>query len=248
MVQEARIDAGLDPADLRPVLSRFGRLHLPGLLTPDTAAAWHGSLAGSKAWRRALHAGGGRDVDIPVDELEELPAAERERIERLAHQNAGDELRYLFDAIRIDDELSKGRGVDPALEAVWRFLNGPEFLSFVRRLTGDEQCAYVSAMATRYLPGHFLTAHHDEAPGEERLYAYVLNLTARWRADWGGLLLFLDDEDHVEEGYVPAWNALNIFRVPARHAVSMVAPFARTPRLSITGWIRSAPPPWTQAR
>lgn len=248
MVQEARIDPGLDADAMRPVLARFGRLHVPDLLTGDTAVAWHEVLSNSAAWRRALHAGGGQDVDIPVDELEELSSAERERIERLSHENAGDELRYLFDAVRIDDELSKGRTVDPKLEAVWRFLNGPEFLHFARRLTGDERCAYVSAMATRYLPGHFLTAHHDEAPGEERLYAYVLNLTARWRADWGGLLLFLDDEDHVEEGYVPAWNALNIFRVPARHAVSMVAPFAKTPRLSITGWIRSAPPPWLDVR
>nr|WP_240902836.1 2OG-Fe(II) oxygenase family protein [Caulobacter sp. SLTY] len=97
-------------------------------------------------------------------------------------------------------------------------------------------------MATRYLPGHFLTAHDDAAPGKHRLYAYVLNLTARWRADWGGILMFLDEEDHVAEGYTPSFNALNIFRVPQRHAVSMVAPYAGEPRLSITGWIRSQAP------
>ena len=87
-----------------------------------------------------------------------------------------------------------------------------------------------------------LTAHDDVAPGKHRLYAYVLNLTARWRADWGGILMFLDEEDHVAEGYTPAFNALNIFRVPQRHAVSMVAPFAGEPRISITGWIRSEAP------
>ena len=42
----------------------------------------------------------------------------------------------------------------------------------------------------------------------------------------------------MAEAYRPSWNALNIFRVPAAHAVSSVAPFAGAPRLSITGWIR----------
>ena len=69
-----------------------------------------------------------------------------------------------------------------------------------------------------------------------------MNLTARWRADWGGMLLFLDDEDHVAEGYMPAFNSLNIFKVPQRHAVSIVAPFAGEPRLSITGWLRARKP------
>ncbi|HEY0053572.1 MAG TPA: 2OG-Fe(II) oxygenase family protein, partial [Caulobacteraceae bacterium] len=101
---------------------------------------------------------------------------------------------------------------------------------------------YCDVMATRYLPGHFLTAHDDHADGQDRLFAYVLNLTGRWRADWGGMLLFLDEEDHVAEGYMPAFNSLNIFRVPQRHAVALVAPYADGPRLAITGWIRSVRP------
>lgn len=239
-----RLDPRLDVRALTPVFRRHGRLHLPGLLMGDEASALHMHLRGLKGWRRSLHTGGGQDLDIPVDQLEELPPAERAQLEQASHADAGDRLRYLFDTIRITDELVKGREVDPVLEDVHRFLNSPAVLDFIRRLTGDDRCTFIDGMATRYLPGHFLTAHHDEAEGEHRLYAYVLNLTERWRADWGGLLLFLDEDDHVEEGYVPAFNALNIFRVPARHAVSMVAPFAKTPRLSITGWIRSQPLPW----
>ena len=43
----------------------------------------------------------------------------------------------------------------------------------------------------------------------------------------------------MEEAFTPAFNSLNVFKVPAQHAVSIVAPFAGAPRLSITGWIRS---------
>lgn len=34
----------------------------------------------------------------------------------------------------------------------------------------------------------------------------------------------------------PGFDVLNVFAVPQRHAVTMVAPFAGAPRYSITGW------------
>ena len=55
-------------------------------------------------------------------------------------------------------------------------------------------------------------------------------------------IVFLDADGHVAEGYSPAFNALNIFRVPAAHAVTQVTTFADADRLSITGWVRSRRP------
>lgn len=237
-----RLDPTLDPEALTAVFRRYGRLHIPGVLTDEAATHLARTLVGLNGWRRILHGEDGRDYDVPVEEIAELPPEERQALERGIQAGARDSFRYMFDGVRISDEVLKGREVDPELFAILKFLNGPAFLDFVRRLTGDDRPVFADAMATRYLPGHFLTAHDDEAPGENRLFAYVLNLTGRWRADWGGMLLFLDDEDHVAEGYVPAFNALNIFRVPQRHAVSFVTPYAGAARLSITGWIRSKVP------
>ncbi|MNL50034.1 hypothetical protein D3C87_1730150 [compost metagenome] len=70
----------------------------------------------------------------------------------------------------------------------------------------------------------------------------MLNLTPRWRAEWGGQLQFLDADGDVSESLIPAFDALNVFRVPQSHAVSVVAPFAGAPRYSITGWWRSQTP------
>ena len=67
----------------------------------------------------------------------------------------------------------------------------------------------------------------------------MLNFTPVWRPDWGGVLQFLDADGHVAEGYSPAFNALNIFKVPQDHCVSSVVHHAPFNRLSITGWIRS---------
>jgi Rps23 Pro-64 3,4-dihydroxylase Tpa1-like proline 4-hydroxylase len=63
-------------------------------------------------------------------------------------------------------------------------------------------------------------------------------MTPRWRVDWGGLLLFVDERGNVSRGLTPAFNALNLFRTPQPHTVSAVAPFAGANRLSITGWLR----------
>ena len=64
----------------------------------------------------------------------------------------------------------------------------------------------------------------------------VFGLTRHWRPDWGGLLLFHDDDGQIDLGLVPAFNVLNLFAVPREHSVSVVAPFAAEPRLTITGW------------
>ena len=112
-----------------------------------------------------------------------------------------------------------------------------------RDQTGHSRPQRAYAQVARDGPGPFLTVHDEEDRVKQRLYAYVLNMTAEWRPDWGGLLLFLDEDGHVAEGYTPAFNALNIFRVPARHAVSFVTPAAGAPRLSVTGWVRSRVPP-----
>lgn len=237
-----RLDPALQPAAWRPVFNQFGRLHVPGILTPDDAAVLSRGLASATGWRRSIHVNVGQDIDIPVEEIEELSPDDRAAFDRALHSGASDAFQYVFDSIRVSHEIRAGRPVAPMLAAAYRFMNSEPFLAFVRALTGEPRAAYCDMMATRYLPGHFLTAHDDHAPGKHRLFAYVLNLTPRWRADWGGILLFLDDQDHVAEGYAPALNALNIFRVPQRHAVSLVAPFAVGPRLSLTGWIRARPP------
>jgi SM-20-related protein len=67
--------------------------------------------------------------------------------------------------------------------------------------------------------------------------AYVFSFTKNWKIDWGGLLQFHDDENcKIIDSYVPAFNALTIFRVPQWHSVSYVTPFAMGPRYAVAGW------------
>lgn len=234
-----RLNSGLQPLVYRPIFHAHGRLHVPDILDPASAQALHATVAVADDWTRSIHIGAGADYDIPVADLDALSAEERAGFERSLADSSSDNLQYMFDTVRISARLKDGRSVADPLRVVHDFLNGPDFMRFVVEMTGDDRLAFADVMATRYLPGHFLTAHGDEHPEEKRLYAYVLNLTPIWRADWGGVLMFLDEDGHVAEGYVPAFNALNIFSVPQTHAVSMVSRLARAPRLSVTGWIHA---------
>lgn len=224
-------------AQARGVLAKTGRLHLPGVLQPLAAQAL---LQESEAldWRLVFQGKQGV-YDLKSTDVAALDVAKRHQLLDLIHTQATDEFQYLFDSFRVSDEFDAGRYVNGQMADLYRWLNSEAGLQFLRKLTGDERCAYVDAQATRYRPGHFLSTHDDAVEGKDRLFAYVLNLTPQWKADWGGLLMFLTDDGHVAEAYTPRWNALNILKVPQPHAVSVVAPFARGARHSITGWIRS---------
>lgn len=149
------------------------------------------------------------------------------------------EFQYLYDHCRIDRSAGadEGESGSDLLSAFLKFLNAPQTLEFIRSTTGFSDITYANGIATRYRPGHFLTQHDDHSDDDHRRrVAYVFNLTPEWRSDWGGLLQFIDTDGHVAEAFCPRYNALNLFSVPQMHAVSLVAPFAAMPRLSVTGW------------
>lgn len=235
------IDPTLDPRAMTGAFQSLGRLHIPDFLVPDAAKRLHDVLANDTQWVCSTM-GGGTVVDAPVEMLEAMSPDRYAKFLALAHAEAAEGFHYMFDTIRlIGPAETRSRSLE-AYAPLLTFLAGPSFIDFVRKLTGDDRAASVDGQATRYLPGHYLTEHDDRNPKYSRLYAYVLNLTPRWRSDWGGLLNFIDEDGHVAEAYKPAFNALNIFRVPQAHSVGFVAPFAREARLSITGWIHAATP------
>ena len=231
----------LDPAALAPDFARHGRIHLPGVLAGQGAHVVHDALNGPVPWMKCVRAAGDGG-DVPMADWEGMTPETRTHWNRLLTDNSTRDLQFQFDSWRVSDAIEGGRRDGDALapiEAVYDLLNSENFLAFVRTLTGEPRCDFCDAQATRYRPGDFLARHHDELTGMNRLFAYVLNLTPAWSPDWGGTLVFLDADNNVAEGYRPAYNALNIFRVPTPHAVTQVASFAAGNRLSITGWVRA---------
>jgi SM-20-related protein len=237
------LDPSLDPEALKPVFTRFGRVHMPKVLLPKDAERVAQGLRRAP-WSRTFLVDG-KGYDVTREDYARTQETVRGEVEAAIALGGRTGFQFDFDTWRVSDNLEAGRrqgGVVEPLEAVYDFLNGAAFLTFIRKMTGDTRPAYVDAQATRYRAGQFLTAHDDNLQGKNRLYAYVLNLTPSWRTEWGGLLMFHDADGHVAEAYAPKFNALNIFKVPAWHSVSQVASYVEAERLAITGWIRSAGP------
>lgn len=230
--------------DLRRLRDDFacaGRVHIPGLFEAESAARLSDAIARVQGWHHVLDANG-KHYDLDAAGMAAAPG-DLKRVADLAHAQARTGFAYLFENCPLYDIYHNGRAPAHPLAPLFEFLNSETFLSFVRAVTGFDEIGFADAQATRYGPGHFLTSHNDAVDGKNRLAAYVINMTPRWRPDWGGHLVFYDDAGNIEEGYVPAYNALNLFSVPADHAVSIVAPFAGALRHSITGWLRAGVDP-----
>lgn len=231
------IDPRLKVDVIAAVCSRYGRVHVPGVLENTSAVAVYEAVNADLPWQ--MHYNDGEQVfDIPAAKFEALPVDERGALLRAIYLRARFGFQYVYDSFAVSDHYDRGEHMDLAVMRVYEFLKSEPFLEFARRTTGVREIRSVDAQATRYRPGHFLTAHDDRDDAKGRVAAYVLNLTPGWRTDWGGILQFMDQSGHVSEGYMPVFNALNLFRVPRLHAVSQVAPFAGAARLCITGWFR----------
>lgn len=228
-----------DPAETAALAARLaatGRVQIPDVLDEASARALLDAARAEQGFQTVTLGGRGH-VDLPAAWLESLTPAQRADMGRAAQEAATERFHYLYDNLPIWDLDQAGR-----LGGVWKewlsFVNGEPFLAAIREITGEDRIAFADAQVTRYRRGHFLTAHDDGIEGKNRYHAFVLNLSPRWKIEWGGLLMFHGDDGHVAEAFLPKFNSLNLLKVPALHSVSQVSLFAGDDRLAVTGWLR----------
>lgn len=188
-------------------------------------------------WRLAVN-DSKHNYDLAPVDIEMLDVAKRTKFATGIHERGQQKFQFVYDTFRISNACDDGAPCPDAYAKLYAAFNSERWLSTWRAVTGDDRINCVDAQATRYRRGHFLCAHDDLSPSSGRLYAYVLNLSQTWRAEWGGLLMFHGEDGNVLEAYTPRWNAINLFKVGQEHSVSMVTPLAGGDRLSITGWLR----------
>lgn len=236
----------LNPAlDIAAYAARFaatGRVQLQGVLTPESAAELQLVLARGTDWGMAVGAGTAKPESFSGPQTRTPQGQQRLRdASRNAEQHsARGEYGFRFAQHPILEAIREGRDPAGAYEVLLEHLNAPAFLDMVRAVTGIEALCKADGQATLYAPNHYLGRHTDSHVAEGWEVAYVLNLARDdWHPDWGGYLLFLDEEGDVIEGFRPRFNALNLFRVPQPHLVTYVPPFAPIGRMAVTGWLRN---------
>lgn len=215
------------------LLRERGRVQLREFFVPEVAEAL-AQAADAIDWSLTYRDTQG-DRRLTPTQLRELDAEQRQHLVRGIEHVARHEFQFAFLTDSLAEAIHEGR--TDLLARFMRWMGGGEFLGRMREISGEGGINALYAQATMYAPGHFLLAHDDHVGNEQRRLAYVLNLTRRWRPDWGGLLHFSDAEGNVIETFSPHFNSMSLFRVPQTHFVSYVAPFAQGERTAITGWL-----------
>lgn len=234
------VNPNLDRASLRRRFVAEHRLQIRNVLTPETARIIHAILSQQTPWGLAWRAGEDGPHGLRREQLSKLSPAETQLIgSKVTAAMRGDGYAFLYAQYRLleayIEKWTEGSPHDLLLEHI----NDQPFLDLVREVTGIPELMKADAQATLYGPNHFLALHDDSHVAEGWRVAYVMNFCpADWRPDWGGYLMFYDEDGDVIAGFKPRFNALNIFRVPQKHNVSYVPPFAPVSRFAITGWFR----------
>lgn len=232
-----QLNPDLDRKALAARFARDGRVQIRDLLTEETANTVHQILT-QTPWGLAVNPQG-QTRSIRAQELARMPQAERHALGATIAQTVrqgGYGFAYgqypMVNAYL--ERWAPGSPHDLLLEHI----NDAPLMELVRAVAGDASLVKADAQATLFGPNQFLGLHIDSHVAEGWKLAYVMSFARDWRPDWGGYLLFYDEEGDVVAGFRPRFNAMNIFAVPQPHAVTYVPPFAPAGRFAITGWFR----------
>ena len=236
------INPQLDRAALAQRFGATGRLQIADVLTDETARELREIMVSGTDWGMAMQAGThGKPESWRGADLRDR-AKGPEIVERFKATDASAAAReYAMRCHRYSMVEALQGQWDPGgpYELLLEYLNAPDFLGLMRDVTGVPELSKADGHASCYGPNHFLGRHIDSHVAEGWRFAYVLNLTIDdWYPDWGGYLVFYDDDGNVTEGLMPRFNTLNLFTVPQPHAVTYVPPFAPRGRYAIGGWLR----------
>ncbi len=223
--------------------AEHGRVQVRDVLTQETATEIRTILQRGTSWSMAIMGGEG-EADTPKSYRHDVIATptgaeEANRAAMAAHHaSARGDYAFRFAHYPIVDALNERWEPDGPFELLLEHLNAPDFLELAREISGIDGLVKADAQATLFAANHYLGRHIDSHVADGWRVAYVMNFAPDdWHPDWGGYLLFLDDQGDVIEGFRPRFNALNLFAVPQSHLVSYVPPFAPSGRLAITGWL-----------
>jgi Rps23 Pro-64 3,4-dihydroxylase Tpa1-like proline 4-hydroxylase len=222
----------LDRGRLAESFRRNGRVHIENILTEASARRLHYALEKETPWGLIFNEGS------KTKEYESVSPDDHQAMLMGAWERAHNEFQMIYHYYRVSQRGRIYPDSGHYLRRLAEFLSAPQIYKFIHEITGADVNGLQSCTATLFNPLHFLMVHDDNNPERERMVAYSLNMTPKWRPDWGGALHFFNNKDQVEDVYLPEFNALNLFRVPKRHSVSQVSAFGGS-RYSIAGWFES---------
>jgi len=235
------LNPGLDLAPYIAIYRERGIVQIPNIFSTDTATAIVSMLTDSLPWRLLMTDANDTPVHFSQSKWDAMDAVKREALLADVHARAAKNRGFYYHTYPMIEAYLKNWDQGHQIHRMTELINSPEFLGLGRTITGVAGVTKADAHACQYARGHFLTRHVDFGKDDERRAAYVLGFTEGWQPDWGGLLLFLKDNQDINHGFLPRFNNLTIFDINYLHTVTQVSSFAGAPRLTVTGWFRDDP-------
>lgn len=235
-----RLNPQLDLDRLARTYATERRVRIYRLLAAPGVAKLYDHLLESEDWWHLINSPDGV-LELSRTQRARMGAKRLAVLDKEVHERARTDFQYRYEALRVPNHEDEMVQDDPLTDFA-RLMSSEPMLAMLRAVTGDAELSFTDGQATAYGPGDFLTCHDDDVPGKNRRAAYVFGMTPGWKPEWGGLLMFHDDNDLSVVGQVPGFNTLDLFAVPRRHSVSMVTPAAATTRYAVTGWLRAGGP------
>lgn len=234
------VNPKLDRKALAKRFARDRRVQIRDVLTEATAREVRKVLSRHTQWGVAWQAADdGPNLLMPEQMAKMTPQQNAEIGQKLINAMRGEDYAFTYGCFPIltayQEKWDEGSPHDLLIEHI----NAEPFMTLVREVSGFPNLTKADAQGTLYRPGHFLALHDDSHVAEGWRVAYVLNMTTQeWRPEYGGYLMFYDEDGDVVGGFRPRFNSLNLLAVPQRHNVTYVPPFAPVARYAITGWFR----------
>ncbi|TKB46271.1 2OG-Fe(II) oxygenase [Thalassotalea mangrovi] len=230
------INPELDWDALKREYQRESRLQIKDFFSADTAEYLLHLLQSNQDWYLAFN-NGNQFYESSLEDLQKLTDEQRHKFRANIERRAQNHFQYVFFQYYISQAISLGENDGHPLHAFEAFVNSEEYLEKMRFLTEERKIAKADSYASYYAPGHFLSEHDDIHPKHDRVAACTFSLTKNWQLNWGGHLAFYDSQGNIDKALIPSFNTMNIFRIPQRHAVQPVAPWAGDKRLSLLSWL-----------
>lgn len=234
------LNPAIDRAGLAGDFARTGRVQVRDFLTEEAARNIHQILSRETPWGLAWRAGASGPHGLRRQQAAAMAPADWQQLSTaIAAAMRSRDYAFVYSQYQLLTAVQEQWNEHPGLDLLLEHINDEPLLELVREITGIRELRKADGQATLFGPNHFLAMHDDGHVAEGWQVAYVMNFTLEeWRPDWGGYLMFYDEEGEPVAGFKPRFNALNMFRVPQRHNVTYVPPFAPAGRLALTGWFR----------
>lgn len=242
---EFRINRSLDLAAYAKTYAEQGIVQIQNLFDDDTADYIESVLL-SLPWRLVCQDDTKRNVIFNPDQIRAMSADERTALEAGIRRRAAENFGYAYLTYPMIQAIMSRQDPDHPIHQVTMLLNSPAFIAIAREIISCPGVVKIDAQASNYRPGNFLTRHVDDGQKLERRAAYTIGFSRKWEPDWGGLLMFVDDNKDISRAYLPRFNTLTVFDGLRLHSVSAVSAFAPVPRLSV-GWFRDDAPAYFTA-